>query len=92
MQETLTVYYVVGHVAREISRFCQYFLNYGGLLEGREKNVRYRRFLIPKGRLEIPIKIVVKKHKASPVVFNKMKELISDRLMMLKQGNKLMQK
>ena len=28
LQETLTEYDVFGHVTREISRFCRYFLNY----------------------------------------------------------------
>ena len=76
LQETLTKYDVVGHVPREISRFCRYFLNYGGLLEGRVRDVRYRRSPIPKGGLEIPITMLVKRHKASPAVFNKMKKLV----------------
>ena len=33
--------------------------------------MRYRRSLIRKGVLKIPIMMVVKKHKASPAVFNK---------------------
>ena len=28
----------VGHVPREISRFCNYLVNYGGTLEGRVRN------------------------------------------------------
>ena len=44
LQKTLTEYNVVGHVSREISRLCsRYSLNYGGLLEGRVRDVRYRR-------------------------------------------------
>ena len=31
---------------------------------------------MPKGELEIPITMVVKRHKASPAVFNKMNELV----------------
>ena len=38
--------------------------------------MRYRRSPIPKGGLEIPITMLVKRHKASPAVFNKMKELV----------------
>ena len=45
-------------------------------LEGRVKNVRYKRSTIPKGGLEIPITMVVDRHKTLPVVFNKMKELV----------------
>ena len=40
------------------------------------KNGRFRRSTIQKGGLEIPITMVVKRHKASPAVFNKMKELV----------------
>ena len=39
------------------------------------RDVRYERSPIPKSGLEIQITMVVKKHKASPAVFNKMKEL-----------------
>ena len=74
----MTAYDAVGHVPRKIAQFCRYFLNYGGLLEGRVRDVRCRRFAIPKIGLEIPITIVVKKHKASPVTFSKKKELIYD--------------
>ena len=42
----------------------------------RVRDVRYRRSPIPKGGLEIPITMLVKRHKASPAVFNKMKELV----------------
>ena len=40
------------------------------------RDVRYRLSTIPKGGLEIPIMIVVKKQKASPAAFKKRKELI----------------
>ena len=36
----------------------------------------YRRSPIPKGGLEIPITMLVKRRKASPAVSNKMKELV----------------
>ena len=45
-------------------------------LEGRVKNVRYKRSTIPKGGLEIPITMVVKRHNASPAVFDKIRELV----------------
>ena len=81
LQGTLTAYAhihhdEVGHVPRVISNFFQYFSNYGGLLKGRVRNVRYRISLIPKGGLEITVTIVVIKHQASPAMFNKMNELI----------------
>ena len=51
-------------------------LNYGGLLEGRVKDVRYRRSPIQKGGLEIPVMMEVKRHRASSAIFNKMKVLV----------------
>ena len=50
LQETLTTYDVVSCVPKEISRFCK---NFGGLLERRVRDVKYRSSLIPKGKLEI---------------------------------------
>ena len=76
LQETLTAYGLVGHLSRRIFRFCQYFLNYGGLLVGRVRDVRYRRALILEDELEIPITMVLKKHKTLPAVFNRMREHI----------------
>ena len=43
LQESLTADDVVGYVPRDISRFCRYLLNYGGILEGRVREVKYRR-------------------------------------------------
>ena len=31
----LTDFDIVGHIPREISRFCHYFINYGGIIEER---------------------------------------------------------
>ena len=39
------------HVLRQISRYCRYFVNYGGMLVGRIRNVRYIRSLIPEDGL-----------------------------------------
>ena len=52
-KEILIAYIVVGYVQRDISRFCRYLLNKGGLLEGRVRDARYRKFLIPKRFAEI---------------------------------------
>ena len=41
------------HLPREISRFCRYFVNYGGKLEARVTNINCRRSPIPSGELEI---------------------------------------
>ena len=68
----------VGHIPREISRFCYYFLNYGGCLEGRVRSPRYRQSPIHSGGLEIQIRLIVKRHDADPRVFQKMKNLIEE--------------
>ena len=41
------------------NRFCHFFLNYRGLLEGRVRDNKYIRLPIPKGGLEIPIVLIV---------------------------------
>ena len=38
-KKKLTAFNVVGRVPREISRFCRYFINCVGLLEGRVRDV-----------------------------------------------------
>ena len=67
---------LVGHIPREISRFCHYFLNYGGALEGCLRDVKYRPSPIPNGGLEIPILLIVKKGASGDSVFEKMKQLV----------------
>lgn len=69
---------VVGHLPREISRFCYYFLNYGGALEGRVRDRKYRASPIPSGGIEVPITLVVLLHKAGQRVFLKMKDLLQE--------------
>ena len=68
----------VGHIPREISRFCYYFVNYGGFLEGCVSNPRYRRSPIPSGGLEIPIRLIVKRNESDDRVFQKMKNLLDE--------------
>ena len=59
-KETLTTI-VVGHIPRELSRFCRYFMDYGGLLEARVRDTKARVSPIPNRGLEIPVTLVVKK-------------------------------
>ena len=59
------------------NRFCHFFLNCGGVLEGRVRDNNYRRSPIPKGGLEIPIVLIVNKDKAPSSVFNRMKEYLT---------------
>ena len=74
----LTDFEVVGYFPREISRFCHYFLNYGGQLEARVKSTKYRPSPIPSGGLEIPILLVVRKGTSSSSVFRKMEHFIDE--------------
>lgn len=69
---------IAGHIPREISRFCHYFLNYGGTLEGRVQNAKYRPSPIPSGGLEIPIILIVKRQNTDSAVFKKMKDLLEE--------------
>ena len=52
---TVTEIQVVGHLPREIYRFCKFFCDYGGELSAVVRDPKYRRSLIPQGGLEIPI-------------------------------------
>ena len=61
LQETLTAYYVVGHVPREISHVCRYSLIHGSLLISRVRGVRYSGSPITKDILGITIMLVVER-------------------------------
>ena len=52
---------VIGHIPREISRFCRYFMDYGGLLEAPVRDTVCRISPMPNKRLEIPVTLIVKK-------------------------------
>ena len=68
---------VIGHMPREISRFCRYFMDYGGLLEARVRDTVCRISLIPNKGLKIPITLIVKKVQHSEV-FRKMKHFLEE--------------
>ena len=67
----LTSFDIVGHIPREISRFCHYFVNYGGA-KAKVRETKYRKSPIPSGGLEIPILLIIKKGESSSEVFEKM--------------------
>ena len=67
---------IVGHIPREISRFCHYFINYGGKLEARVTCTKYRPSPIPSGGLEIPILLIAKKGDSAEETFEKMEDLL----------------
>ena len=76
-QATLTPA-VVGHISREISHFCRYFMDYGGLLEARVRDTKCHISPIPNRGLEIPVTLVVKKGASSGEVFLKMKNYLEE--------------
>ena len=67
---------IVGHIPREISRFCHYFINHGGKLEARVTCTKYRPSPIPSGGLEIPILLIAKKGDSTEEIFEKMEDLL----------------
>ena len=77
LAETILEMDIVGHLPREISRFCRYFVNYGG------KEVTSHS-PIPSGGIELPILLIVIKANASPLalvmgkMINYMKEYFTE--------------
>ena len=69
---------VMGYRPREIRRFCNFFLYYGGALERFVCDNKYRKSRIPKGGLEVPIAVKVKKNKAKTSAFSRMKEFVDE--------------
>lgn len=64
---------IVGHLPREISRFCKFYLEYNGVINATVRMTKFRRSPLPQGGLEIPIKLCVGKGDSSNEVFRKMK-------------------
>ena len=60
---------LVGHLPREISRLCKYFIEYGGNLRANVRNTKFRRSPLPQGGLEIPISLAVIQNKASLEIY-----------------------
>ena len=67
---------IVGHIPREISHFCHYFINYGRKLELRVTCTNYRPSPIPSGGLEIPILLIARKGDSTEEIFEKMEDLL----------------
>ena len=64
---------VVGHILRELSRFCKYFLDYSGVIDATVTSVDFRRSTIPQGGLENPVNLHIIRSASSHDVFKKMK-------------------
>ena len=60
---------VIDHIPRELSRFCRYFMDYGGLLEAQIRDTICRMSPIPNKSLEIPLTLIVKKGSTNSEVF-----------------------
>ena len=69
---------LVGHLPREISWFCKYFLECNGELNGTIRSTKFCASLLLQVGLEIPIKLWVEKGKASLEIFRKMKGFLFD--------------
>ena len=68
----------MGHIPREISRFCYYFINYGGKLEVCIRNTKYGHSPVLSEGLEIPISLVLKIGISLNAVFQKVENFIED--------------
>ena len=69
---------VIDHIPREISWFCQYFMDHGGLLEAQVRDTVCRISPIRNKGLEIPVKLIVKKGSRNSGVFRKMKHFLEE--------------
>lgn len=76
--ENLTL---VGHLPREISRFCKFYVEYSGELGATVRSTKFRRSPLPQGGLEIPIDFLVKISKASEDIYKKMKVFVKENYM-----------
>ena len=74
----LTSFDIVGHIPREIGRFCHYFVNYGGGIEAKVRESKYRPSPVPSGGLEIPILLIIKTGESSSEVFEKMEIKVNE--------------
>ena len=48
-KEVISGKILIGHIPRELSRFCKFFLDYGGKLEATVRCTKYRRSPLPQG-------------------------------------------
>lgn len=64
---------LVGHIPREISRFCLYFTKYGGILSATVRQTKFRRSPLPQGGLEIPITLYIQRGESDDRIYNQMR-------------------
>ena len=71
-KEVISGKILIGHIPRELSRFCTFFLDYGGKLEATVRCTKYRRSPLPQGGLEIPVTLLIFKGDSSDDVYSRM--------------------
>ena len=69
---------IIWHIPREISCFCDYFVNNGGFNEARVQQSKYRPSPIPNGGLEIPITLIIKKGNRIRELFKEMEKKVKE--------------
>ena len=77
-KEVISGKILIGHIPRELSRFCNFFLDYGGKLEVTVRCTKYRRSPLPQGGLEIPVTLLIFKGDSSDDVYSNMQELVAN--------------
>jgi len=65
----------VGHIPREISRHCYFFIKEGGQISGHLVSTNYKPSPIPAGGLEVPLLLTFSVNNEN--IFNQMKEFAS---------------
>ena len=69
---------LVGHVSREISRFCTVFTKKVGVLSSFVRETKFQRSPLPQGGLEIPITLYVIKADGSEKIFSQDKNFVEE--------------
>ena len=69
---------IIGHIPREISRVCQFFILRDGELRGRVTSTEFRRSPLPQGGLEIPIDLLVYQDSCTNHEFQMMRRFFAD--------------
>ena len=67
-----------GHIPREISRFCKYFIDYGGKIKAAVVFCQFRRSPLPQDGLEIPPKLSICQVDTLNEVFQKMIDFVNE--------------
>ena len=69
---------LVGHIPREISRFCKFFIDYRGKIKAAVVSCQFRRSPLPQGGLEIPLKLSICHADTSNGVFQKIIDFVNE--------------